>query len=57
MKLQHVRARIAALASGPQRSALLPAAGIALGLLIAGVGLFGRMPRPASAVSVARFAI
>ncbi len=50
MKLQHVRARIAALASGPQRSALLPAAGIALGLLIAGVGLFGRMPRPASAV-------
>ena len=51
MKPQHVRARIAAaLASGPQRSVLLPSAGIALGILIAGLGLFGRAPQPQSAV-------
>ena len=50
MKSQHVRARLAALASSPQRSALLPAAGIALGILIGALGLFGRTPQPLTVV-------
>jgi hypothetical protein len=40
----------AVLAYRPQRSALLPAAGILIGLLCAGIGLFHRTPREATEV-------
>src|SRR5690349_24745357 len=45
------RGRLAALlASRPQRSALLPATGIAAGLLLAALGVFHRAPPDRSAV-------
>jgi len=47
LKPRRVRERLSAvLAARPRRSALLPAAGIVLGLLFAGVGLFRPAPRP-----------
>ena len=49
--IQRVPSRIAAaLAYRPPRSALLPAAGIIVGLLCAGIGLFQRTPREAARV-------